>query len=308
ANPTYFEGAPKVNNLEFLIETSSARRLRDLIRNRCQIDSTFPPQSLTKIRSNPSLKAMAAPGLNLSYLAFNVQRMPFSDLKFRQAVYYALNREEYVKDIYNGQAEVAKNPIPPTMWSFDRTTPDYRYDPNKAKELLHELGIPSGFVITLSCPTVERPYDPDPLKLANLIKSDLERVGLTVKIQALDWQVFLKKSHAGDLAFSLQGWTGDNGDPDNFLNNLLSCDSISSGNNRAHWCNREFSFLVDRARVTSNVRIRTRFYKQAQKIFHKEIPWVPIANNTIFKALRKNVIGYEVSPFGVDYFANVDLK
>ncbi len=308
ANPNYFGGRPKFDKLEFLIETDPVKRMRDLTSDICQIDSTFPPQTLAKIRGNPILKVMAAPGLNLSYLAFNVERMPFANLKFREAVYYALNREEYVKEIYSGQAEVAKNPIPPTMWSFDRTTPDYRYDPEMARQLLRKIGIPSGFEITLTCPKVERPYNPDPLKMAKLIKSDLERVGLKVKIRALEWQQFLKKSRAGDLTFSLQGWTGDNGDPDNFLNNLLSCDSISSGNNRAHWCNREFSFLVDRARVTSNVRVRTRFYKKAQKIFHREIPWVPIANNTIFKALRKNVMGYEVSPFGVDYFANVYFK
>ncbi len=308
ANRDYFAGAPKLNNLEFLIEPNLAAGLRDLMRGRCQINSNFPPQTLFQIRRNPKLKVMAAPGLNLSYLAFNVERMPFADLKFRQAVYYALNRAEYVKEIYSGQAEVAKNPIPPTMWSFDRTTPDYRYNPEKAKELLREIGIPRGFQITLTCPNVSRPYNPDPVKMARLIKADLARIGLRVKIQALDWHTFLKKAHAGEMAFSLQGWTGDNGDPDNFLNSLLSCDSILSGNNRAHWCNKEFSFLVDRARVTSNVRIRTRFYKKAQKIFHQEIPWVPIANNTIFKALRKNVMGYEVSPFGVDNFANVYIK
>ncbi len=308
ANPDYFLGKPKIEHLVFRIVTSPRARLHDLITGRCQIDGNLPPDAIDIIRRNPKLKLLASPGLNLSYLTFNVRKMPFASLKFRKAVYYALNRESYIKAIYDNQAEVAKNPIPPTMWSFDRKIRDYHYDPEEARKLLKQLGLPKGFKVTLWCPHVARPYNPNPLKMAELIKRDLDKVGIDVNVKTLGWVTFLKKSRAGELPFSLQGWTGDNGDPDNFLNTLLSCDSISSGDNRAHWCDRRFSFEVDRARVTTNVRIRTRFYQRAQQIFHQQIPWVPIAYSTIFKALRKDVRGYQVSPFGVDYFGSVYYK
>ncbi|MCB0351834.1 MAG: ABC transporter substrate-binding protein, partial [Bdellovibrionales bacterium] len=94
----------------------------------------------------------------------------------------------------------------------------------------------------------------------------------------------------------------------NFLNNLLSCQAIAGGNNRARWCNKKFSFLIDRARVTTNIRLRTKFYEEAQTIFKEEIPWVTLAHSTVFKAARKNVRGYRVSPFGVIEFHKVTVK
>jgi ABC-type transport system substrate-binding protein len=138
--------------------------------------------------------------------------------------------------------------------------------------------------------------------MAELIQKDLAAVGIRVKIRVFEWQDFLARSRNGEPPMSLQGWTGDNGDPDNFLNNLLSCQSIASGNNRARWCDKEFSFRIDRARVTTDIRQRTKFYEDAQRIFKEQVPWVTIAHSIAFKAARKGAEGFKVSPFGVIEF------
>src|SRR5690606_26622235 len=99
-----------------------------------------------------------------------------------------------------------------------------------------------------------------------------------------------------------------NGDPDNFMYTLLGCEAVKGGSNRARWCHKKFNHWIERAKVTTNIRTRSEFYEEAQKIFKEEAPWVPIAHAEVFKAMRSNVVGYKLSPFGSDDFYPVDLK
>jgi dipeptide transport system substrate-binding protein len=308
ANAGYFGERPQIDNLVFQIVPDPTARLAKLKSGECQFISNPRPIDMVEIRKDPNLKLMSQPGMNISYIALNVERSPFSNILVRKAIYYALNRENYIKMVYGGTAQLAKNPLPPTLWSYNRYTPDYDYNTTKAKDLLRQAGLADGFEAELYYAAVSRPYNPDPQKMVDLIKADLAAVGIKIRLVKLEWQDFLKKTRAGEPSMSLQGWTSDNGDPDNFLNELLSCSSIPSGNNRAHWCNQRYSFLVDRAQVTTNIRVRTQFYEEAQVIFKRETPWVTIAHGTVFKAARKTVQGYHMSPFGIDDFSTVFFK
>jgi dipeptide transport system substrate-binding protein len=308
AHPNYFDGAPKIDRLIFLIVHDPQMRVEKLKRGECHFISEPVPTRLSEIRKDPDLKLMSVPGPNISYLAMNVEKPPFSLLNVRKAMNYALNRESYIQHIYDGNAQLAKNPVPPTMWAYNRFTPDFEFNIEKAKALLKSAGLSSGFEIDLHYARLARPYNPDPYRMAEMIKKDLGAVGIKVNLVELEWQDFLKKSRTGELQLSLQGWTSDNGDPDNLLNNLLSCGAIGSGYNRARWCDKRYSFLVERARVTSNLRIRTKFYEEAQDIFKREVPWVTIAHSTVFRASRKNVEGYQISPFDIHDFSKVYFK
>ena len=105
------------------------------------------------------------------------------------------------------------------------------------------------------------------------------------------------------------GWTGDNGDPDNFLHTLLGCSAaVPGGGNAAKWCNKEFDDLVLKAKTVSDQSERTRLYEQAQVVFKRESPWFTIAHAVQLKPVRKEVVGFELSPFGRHTFYNVDLK
>jgi dipeptide transport system substrate-binding protein len=308
AHPDYFEGRSKVDHLVFLIITDPAIRLQKLQSGACQLMPEPEPSSIAEIKKDINLNLLQQPGLNIAYLAMATEKMPFANLDVRKAIHYALNREKYIQLVYGGNAQIAKNPIPPTMWSYNRRIIDYDYNVQKAKTYLAKAGLPDGFESELWYADVSRPYNPSPHKMAELMKEDLAAVGIKVKLVKLEWQEFLKRSRNGEPLMSIQGWTGDNGDPDNFLNNLLSCQSIGAGNNRSHWCNKRFSFLIDRARVTTNIRQRTKFYEEAQRIFKEEIPWVTVAHSTVFKVARKNIEGFRISPFGVIEFHKVIIK
>ncbi|OFZ18908.1 MAG: hypothetical protein A2Z20_12440 [Bdellovibrionales bacterium RBG_16_40_8] len=307
SNSDYFAGKSLIDHLVFIIVTDPTQRLKKVINNECQMMPDPDPRDFAEIKKNTDLKLLQEPGLNIAYLSMVVEKPPFANVFIRKAIHHALDRENYIKEVYRGNAQVAKNPIPPIMWSYNRQTQDYEYNVVKAKEYLQKAGAVDGFTTDLWYADASRPYNPNAKLMAQLIQKDLAAVGIRVNLKQLEWQEFLRRSRQGELALSIQGWTGDNGDPDNFLNNLLSCQAIAGGNNRARWCNHKFSFLVDRARVTTNIQIRTKYYDEAQRIFKEEAPWVTIAHAKVFKVAQKNVEGYHLSPFGVIEFQRVSV-
>ena len=104
----------------------------------------------------------------------------------------------------------------------------------------------------------------------------------------------------------LLGWTGDNGDPDNFLAVLLGCDGVG-GSNRAQWCYQPFQDLIQKAKVISDVGERTKLYEQAQIVFKEQAPWATIAHSVVFMPMSNKVTGYKVDPFGGHSFYGVDI-
>jgi dipeptide transport system substrate-binding protein len=104
------------------------------------------------------------------------------------------------------------------------------------------------------------------------------------------------------------GWTGDNGDPDNFLSVLLSCEAAKNGSNYSRWCNAGFDKLIKEAKITSSQAARSKLYMNAQTEFKKNAPWVTLAHSKVFRAMTKQVSGYKMSPLGTDTFYGVDLK
>jgi dipeptide transport system substrate-binding protein len=139
------------------------------------------------------------------------------------------------------------------------------------------------------------------------MQADLKKVGIDAEIVTYEWGEYLERSKKGEHDMVLLGWTGDNGDPDNFLQVLLGCAGAKDGTNRARWCNQEFEKLTLDAKKTADLAERTKLYEQAQVVFKEEAPWVTIAHSVVFKPMRKEVQGFQISPFGHHNFYPVDL-
>ncbi len=143
--------------------------------------------------------------------------------------------------------------------------------------------------------------------MAELIQADWDKVGVKAEIVSFEWGEYLKRSKEGEHDSVLLGWTGDNGDPDNFLAVLLGCDAVG-GSNRARWCHKPFEDLIQKAKVTSELEDRTKLYKEAQVIFKEEAPWVTTAHAVVFKPVRKEVVDFRINPLGTHVFYGVDLQ
>ena len=309
ANPSYFAGKPKIDNLVFAITPDNAVRYAKLKSGECHIMPYPNPADIPAMKKDPALKVLEQPGLNVGYLAFNTNKKPFDDKRVRKAVDYAINKKAILDAVYMGIGIPAKNPIPPSMWSYNDAVKDYPYDPAMAKKLLAEAGLPNGFETDLWAIPVQRPYNPNGKRIAELMQADLAKVGIKAKIVSYEWGEYRKRAQAGEHQMVQLGWTGDNGDPDNFLYTLLGCaSSAPGGSNVAKWCNKDFDDLVSQAQRISDQAKRTELYKKAQLIFKEETPWYTIAHAVQVKPMRKEVEGFKLSPLGYHDFSTVDLK
>jgi dipeptide transport system substrate-binding protein len=305
-NPDYWGDAPKIDDLIFAITPDASVRYQKLLANECQLMPFPAPSDVEAMKANPDLVVLDQEGLNVGYVAFNTEKAPFDNVLVRQALNYAVNKAAIVDAVYEGQGAVAKNPIPPTMWSYNDAVQDYAYDPEKAKALLAEAGFPDGFTTDLWALPVQRPYNPNGKLMAEMIQSDWAKIGVTANIVSYEWAEYLERSQKGEHQVVMLGWTGDNGDPDNFLNDLLGCAAVH-GNNRAEWCYQPFEDLIAKARTISDQAERTDLYTQAQVIFKEQAPWITVAHSVVHVPMRKEVTGFVVDPLGHFAFDTVDL-
>jgi dipeptide transport system substrate-binding protein len=192
------------------------------------------------------------------------------------------------------------------MWSYNDKIEDDNYEPEVAKKMLEDAGVTNLSMKVWAMP-VARPYMLNARRAAELIQADFAKIGVNVEIVTYEWAEYLERSKAKDRDGAvILGWTGDNGDPDNFLDTLLGCDAVG-GNNRAQWCNKEFDDLVTKAKEASSVEERTKLYEEAQVVFKREAPWATLDHSLSIVPMRKNVEGFVQSPLGDFAFDGVDI-
>ena len=301
ANPNYWDGAVPTKHLIFSITPNVQTRLAKLQTNECQIIPAPAPVQFDEIKKNKDLTLHSVDALNVGYLAFNTEKKPFDNVLVRQALNYATDKKAIINAVFLGSGTVAKSPIPPNMLGFNKDLQDYAYDPQKAKDLLKQAGLENGFEATLWSMPVQRPYNPNSRRIAEMIQSDWAKVGVKAKIVSYEWGEYLSGMRKGEHDTALFGWMSDNGDPDNFADVLLGCDSIKTGSNAARWCDKEYNSLVEKAKLVSKPEERAALYQQSQEIFYQQAPWIALANGKTFYATRSNVSGYSVSLMGSDF-------
>lgn len=307
ANEQYWRGKAKIDNLIFAITKDSAVRLQKLRAGECHISVYPKPAEVEVLKKDPKIKLMSEAGLNVGYLSLNVTHKPLDNLDVRRAINMAINKKSLLDAVYQGAGAIAVNPIPPTMWSYNKQVKDYEYNPEKAKALLAKAGFPNGFETKLWALPVQRPYNPNGQQAAELVQADLAKIGIKAQIVKYEWAEYLKRAKAGESDIGMFGWNGDNGDPDNFMGNLLSCAAVG-GTNYGQWCDKEYDALIIKAKQTSNISERTKLYEKAQEVFKREAPWVPMAHSVVYQPMLKNVEGYKMSPFASVQFYGVSLK
>ena len=308
ANPTYFRGKAKIDILIFAITPDAAVRWAKLRRNECQVMSYPNPADIPAMKQDRRMTVLEKPGLNIGYLAFNTEKKPFDNPLVRRALSLAIDKKAIIEAVYQGAGTAARNPIPPTIWSWNGAVKDYPHDPKKAKELLAKAGFPNGFSTDLWAMPVQRPYNPNARRMAEMVQADWAKVGVSTKIVTYEWGEYLKRANRGEHQTILFGWTGGNGDPDNFLYLLLSCESAKRGPNRARWCYKPYDDLVTQAKRLSDRAARAALYKKAQVVFKDQAPWVTVAHSVVYVPMRKNIVGYRIDPFGGQIFYGVDVK
>jgi peptide/nickel transport system substrate-binding protein len=288
ANPQYWEGPPSIQRLIYKVVPDSATRLIQLQRGQIHAMDGIDPNDLAVIRRDPSLKLMSAPGLNVCYLAFNCRKPPLDDVNLRRAIAAAIRKQDLLRAVYRNAATIARNPLPPFLPGHNDDIPETVAGPtdqrfNRLRPLkLHVMTNP-------------RPYLPNPIRAAELIKADCARAGIPVEIVPNEWGAHLTRTQRGEHELALLGWVGDTGDADNFLYVLLDRDTAVPGSalNITFWDNEAYHQLMIAARRQLDPEKRAALYRKAQQIIFEELPLVPLAHADHLAACRANIEGMQ---------------
>jgi dipeptide transport system substrate-binding protein len=297
-----------VDDLVYAITPDATARYSKLKAGECHF-SVYPrPADLPEMQKDPALKVISQPGLNIAYWAFNNEKPPFDKKAVRQAFSMAIDKAAIIRDVYLGAGEAAKNFIPPTMWSYNQQIKDFPFDQAKAKELLKSAGVTTPLNVDLWYMPVQRPYNPNAKRIAEMMQADLGKIGVNAKLITYEWGEYRKRMQQGEHMTGMLGWTGDNGDPDNFFF-LHGCAAARpGGQNLSKWCNKEFDERLNKAKKLTDEKARTKLYEEMQAIEREEAPDFKIAHSVVFEVMRKEVEGYKQSPFATHEFKGVGLK
>ena len=220
----------------------------------------------------------------------------------------AIDKAAILKDVYQGAGQAAKNMIPPTIWSYNDKVVDFPYDPAKAKEMLVKAGVTLPMKVDLWYMPKQRPYNPNGKRIGEMMQADLAKIGVEATLVTYEWGEYRKRMQAGEHTTGQLGWTGDNGDPDNFFF-LLGCSAArDGGQNLSKWCNKEFDDRLSAAKKLTDKAARTKLYEEMQVIAKDDAPQFTIAHSVVFEATTKNVTDYKISPFGRHEFYGVGLE
>jgi ABC-type transport system substrate-binding protein len=305
-------GGPYLDQVIFRAIPENSVRFLELKTGNIHICQFPNPADIELARQDENIKLISQPGMNIGYLGFNHTKEPWkSNVNLRKAIAHAINRPAIVDNIYQGLGQVAKNPIPPTMWGYNDNVPGFKYDPDLAKEYLQKAGYPDGNglgEITLWSMPVPRPYNPDGVKIGEAMAADLAKVGVTAKIVTYEWGTYLKRQREqpADMDLFQLGWTGDNGDPDNFLAVLF--DGLASSAIRTQWKNEKYHELMTQGKTTIDQDKRAEIYREAQQLIYDECPVISIAHSTVIWPALKNVMNFKLHPTSSVRMKNVWLE
>ena len=284
---------------------ASVRALK-IQRGEADIAWPFDPKDAPSLKGKADTDVLEQAGLNVNMAEFNLKKPQFQNKSLRQALNYAINKQELAEKLYSGAGVAAVGALPPTSWGFDSTLKGYPYDPEKAKSLLKDAGY-TGDTITLDSYTIPRGYNPQGAKLAEAIQQYFQAVGVKSEIKTTEWTEYRKIRRQGQLNIAFGGWQADTGDPENFLG-VFFYSKNQGGVNTSFYGTPEVDKLLEQANEETDVPKRKALFNQAERKIVDDAPWLFISHMKQQVAIRKRVQGFVLQPTYIYYFNNVSVS
>jgi len=310
----YWGPRPALERIVFRVVVDARQRLVDLQSGSVDVATSILPDEQSFVELHPDLVLHHAPSYAVSYLAFNMARPPFDDVRVRRAICLAINKEPIVKLAFQGRAIPAESVLPPGRWGHHAPATRLAYDPQRARALLAEATAARAFdpsrVYRLFAPTTPRPYLPVPERIARYLQAALAQVGIRVELVLQPMTGHLASIGRGDHDLALSGWIGDTGDPDNFLYVLLHSDNAVPGaaQNISFYRDPEVDRRLVRAQVVTDRAARSALYAEVQDRVAEAVPWLLLAHPEFVVAARADIADLILSPLGHPMYTAIRRK
>lgn len=294
----HWGGPPRLRQLVFRRYEGEPALIEALRAGQADVSSAVGVPSAAQVRAL-GLTLDSRTGLNVCFLAMNHERAPFGDRRVREAISRAVDRAAILRHALGGHGEVARGPLPPLLAAAWRPASRGARELAAARRLLREAGLAEGFESTLLVSAVPRPYLPAPRVVAEQLRDDLAEVGLRLRlVEIRSWGEYVERAVRGDYDLATLGWQADTLDPNDFLSALLSSEAIPA-TNRTRYRSPAMDALLQRGRRVSDPAQRQAVYRQAQELFQKDVPWIPLYHVALMTVSRRDVHGLLPGPTGI---------
>ena len=307
-NDNYWGEKAKLARLRFAIVPDATTRALELRKGSADAEiNELTPDMVLTLEHDPSLAVERAPGTVLAYLAFNLRDPILKDVRVRQAIAYALDRQPMIEYLWRGEAQPARSILPPQSWAYDGQVQTYGHNPDKARELLDAAGYREvkgvRFHVTMKTST-----DENTRLMVAVMQQQLREVGIALDIRSFEFATFFADVTHG--AFQLYGlrWIGGNEDPDIFEYAFHSAKFPPNGANRGYYSNPKIDALIDQARREVDPKLRRQIYAEVQLVLAEEVPYIDLWYLDNVLVHNKRVRNLQLNPAGnYDFLRTAEL-
>jgi ABC-type transport system substrate-binding protein/methyl-accepting chemotaxis protein len=299
-NPHYHERRISLSGIKYSIDLNDEQKTEALVSGRLDITDVNSLQRRA-LSQDHTLKVISLPQLNVQYLCINVSRVsPFADKRVRQALNHAIDKKTLIETTgLAGDALTANGVFPPELWAHNPNLAGYGYDPGLAKKLLAEAGfaggLPGEYLLDIRDGKAQ-------MQRAEMVRQNCREVGINIKPNPLSWKTLLEKTYGCQSQLSFNGWSSDNGDPDNFLYPLFHSKNTGRAGNVAFFKSPVIDSLLEEAVTIRDPGQRLLRYRKIEELIVQEAPWVFLYHSVKSTAVRNTVHGFRPRPFGSELY------
>ena len=306
-NKEYWGTVPSVDSVTIQTVPEAGTRTAGLQTGEYDVVYPMTSDQIQAVTSDPDISISSVPSNIMRYVTLNLDVKELSDLRVRQAINYAVDKDAYVQVMYGGYATIADSVFPSTI-SYYQPQQVYRFDLEKAKSLMKEAGYENGFDLTIWCDNTTQE-----IKGATFIQQQLKQININVTVVpydagTMDADIYVERDEA-KVQMWYVNWSASNFSADSTVRALLySTMEPPTSANTAYYENQDFDTKLDEALKTADTEQQKQLYGECQKIAWNDCPWIFLAVDNVLSASRPYVSGVSVNPDGRIVFDRAKLN
>ncbi|AOM81467.1 glutathione ABC transporter substrate-binding protein [Salisediminibacterium beveridgei] len=302
-NEDYWGDEAKVDSVTFRVVPEDLTRIGELETGSAHIIFPVSPSDTSRVDMTDGVSLYEQESLSLAYIGFNMESEPFDDVRVRQAVSMAINKDDIITGVMEGTATPAVGPIGEQVFGFSDDVEGLPYDPDEARELLAEAGYEDGFETTIWTNDSRERMD-----IAELVQDQLSEIGVDVEIEVLEWGAYLDETAEGNHDMFILGWVTVTADADYGMYALFHSSQQGAPGNRSFMANDELDEVLDEARRESDPDTRSALYEDAMEILVEEAPMLYLYHSSYLVGIRDEVEGFWKHPNGLYMLQDVEIQ
>ncbi len=290
-NEDYWGDNARLDSVTYKVVPESQTRIAELETGNAHIIDPVMPSDMGRIDRMPNASLLRQNSTSLAYIGFNADKEPYDDVRVRQAISMAINKDDIVAGVYDNTGLAAVGPIAPGVFGYDPDVPPIPYDMDQARELMAEAGYADGFSTTIWTND-----NPSRIQIAEYTQSKLRDLNIDVSVEVLEWGAYLENTANGEHDMFILGWSTPTMDADYAMYALFHSSQQGAAGNRSFFANDELDELLDAGRTETDPEVRMEIYREAQELLVELAPMMYLWHQEYLIGVNDSVRNLVVMP------------